>query len=366
MLPSSNCDRPPFTRCEALNTDSIQSADPASMVRGGGTDCDESFPHVPDYPLVPLDYDSVNTFLSRELETRVLDQLYESLWIVSRMSGDNIDQLHANELKSRRIILSEDPAMHLVWFGTRIFIKPIPVALLNHDFWNTFLTQELTEQDPAPLGDLPSQRCFDQKIALGFMRSYSRLIKHRSDLEVAIEKRLVPANVTWLAWCRFIAGFQRLRDEEVANRYHFGQLRLTRLNFLVRILRPKGMRNHRHYKEMYWDTGSYLERFFAPFLFIFASLSLALSAWQVILGLPLDQVAVTQFRMNVVTMKRAAWNFGLLVLVLLAICWALLIFSPLVYLSAQVQFGYKLKRFQKRNMKPEESISQAKDEENGR
>lgn len=105
-------------------------------------------------------------------------------------------------------------------------------------------------------------------------------------------------------------------------------------------------------------------RFFALFLFVFASLSLALSAWQVILGLPRDQVTVTQFRMNVVTMKRAAWIFGLLVLAIVATCWALLIFGPLAYISCQMQFGYRLKRIQKRNMKLEGSVSRVNDEKN--
>jgi hypothetical protein len=107
-------------------------------------------PGEPTISLVPAE---VHAFLSRELDTLVLDELYSKLWLVARRSGRSIDPLHQQKVKGRDIVPTEDPKLHLVWQHDKIYVKPIPVCLLNHDFWTTYLplrmdgtSSRLTEQ----------------------------------------------------------------------------------------------------------------------------------------------------------------------------------------------------------------------------
>lgn len=158
-------------------------------------------------------------------------------------------------IKGRKIVISENPKLHLVWYHSVIYLKPIPPYLLNHRFWTIFLcdsaynssnnildtqTQSIKYQTGTEKEEWDG---FDPKVALGYLRSYSLLIKHRSDLVIAIENNTIPENVDWLRWCRFIARFRDLRDDQVAMRYHFGQFRLTSLNMAVRLSRPKCSRS---------------------------------------------------------------------------------------------------------------------------
>jgi hypothetical protein len=63
---------------------------------------------------------------------------------------------------------------------------------------------------------------FDRSIALGFLRSYAHLVQHRSDFTLAREPQLIPDNVDWLKWCRFIHHFRHIEEDQVAKRYHYG------------------------------------------------------------------------------------------------------------------------------------------------
>ena len=72
-------------------------------------------------------------------------------------------------------------------------------------------------------------------LAVGFLRSYARLVASPLDFALAKEAHLLPDDggnnsFDWLAWAAFIQHFRRLGDEHVAPRYHYGQLRLSRLN----------------------------------------------------------------------------------------------------------------------------------------
>ncbi|KAK1968305.1 hypothetical protein LY78DRAFT_440845 [Colletotrichum sublineola] len=78
--------------------------------------------------------------------------------------------------------------------------------------------------------------------ALGFMRSYERLIRYPSDFELAKEAHLImscsipsrgektsPTELTYADFAAFIRSFSNISDAEVSPRWHFGQLRLSRL-----------------------------------------------------------------------------------------------------------------------------------------
>lgn len=121
---------------------------------------------------------------------------------------------------SREIFITENPELHLVWSKNRIFLKPIPLYLLDPDFWAAHIIH-------------------DRKLAgcaRGFLYSYTALIMYQSDFRLAMEKGLLPLHLTWETW-------KKLSNEILKNhcyasinpRYWYGELRLSRLNKVYRL-----------------------------------------------------------------------------------------------------------------------------------
>ena len=116
--------------------------------------------------------------------------------------------------------------------------------------------------------------------ALGFLRTYYYLIQHESDFEIARnETRLLPSDITWTEFCAISKDFLDISDDDVSERYHYGELRLTRLNFYAKLITRKFQYEHVH-----GQYGAFFARFYGPLLFIFGILSIILSAMQVELG----------------------------------------------------------------------------------
>jgi hypothetical protein len=85
--------------------------------------------------------------------------------------------------------------------------------------------------------------------------------------------------MTWVAFCNFSMEFKNISDEAVSGRYHYGELRLTRLNLYIKILLRKF-----EYERVHAQYGEYFARFYGPLLFMFTLISIILSAMQVQLG----------------------------------------------------------------------------------
>lgn len=226
--------------------------------------------------------------LQDDLKTNILDDLYSHLWLVARKEGSHVDALHVQLIKRRSVIVAEDPKLHLVWNYDVIYIKPLPEYLLNYNFWETHLVRSPT----GPAADAKQPRFNTYRSALGFLRSYSFLIQHESDFVVAQRACLIPKYVSFHRWQRFIQPFRLIADDDVSHRYHYGQFRLTRLNIMTHIVRvAKALSlvktNEQvpwEYQEQIWQTGQYLSIYAAPFVLIFAMLSLILSSMQVVLA----------------------------------------------------------------------------------
>ncbi|KAK1763026.1 hypothetical protein QBC33DRAFT_550769 [Phialemonium atrogriseum] len=223
-------------------------------------------------PSIP---DDAATSLPNELSCPVLDAMYAHLHIVARKSSSHIDALHEHVRKGRKIRITENPALHLVWFYDSVFVKPLPPQLLSYEFWNSNLAP------PSP----------NRPLALGFVRSYAYLIRHRSDFLIAQQESLIPASTTMKHgdFVQFIKKFKAIPDASVSRRWQFGQFRLSRLNWAVRLLQPsvpghRGLLHRLFYQEQYWQTGQFVHEFAAPLLFAFATLTLILAAMQVVLA----------------------------------------------------------------------------------
>ncbi|KAK5715790.1 hypothetical protein LTR17_016621 [Elasticomyces elasticus] len=197
--------------------------------------------------------------------TAVLDCLRNDL---------NITPLHRQVLRGRRIVPMEDPDLHMVWTRHQIFLKPLPAYLLSHAFWQEYLS-------------VPGRGNFDQtqhlaQASCGLLRSYAYLIRHPSDFAVAQrdELGLIPKSISYEAFCQFIVAFENLGADSVSARYKlFGEIRLSRTNFLVKVLFRSWT-----FRETTSDYLDYFERFFGPLLFVFAVFSMLLNAMQVTLA----------------------------------------------------------------------------------
>lgn len=232
-------------------------------------------------PLIPFDdKPAVLQSITAELSTERLERLYGMLFLVSNRR--NISPLHHQLIKGRQALITERADLHLVWNYDRIFVKPIPSCLLSHAFWQTHLLPPLV--DHATTSQLGAKQASAVKAvkawqeAQGFLRTYASLIQHPSDLHLAKALHLVPDHTDWNTWCHFIYGFAQLRDRQVAPRYHYGELRLTRLNFWCKIfLRGQSYLDTTH------NYGTYFGHFFAPYIFLFSAVTVVLGCLQVAL-----------------------------------------------------------------------------------
>ncbi len=181
--------------------------------------------------------------LSEELDPQRLHGITNLLWLAGRPVPPR--PLHRQVMLDREIVVSERIDVHLVWGRGRIFIKPLPRYLLNPRFWRTHLVCRCP-----PAGNCTCQRRRLRGCALGLLLHHAALITHESDYVIAIEKHLIPTDITWPRWRRFVAellsgmdttgggssGVERVYAG-VAERFVYGELRLNRLNLIQLVLR---------------------------------------------------------------------------------------------------------------------------------
>lgn len=240
----------------------------------------------------------VLAFLEKELLVSELDELSRHLPAPPPDASTTISPLHYHRFKARDIVVIEDPGLHLTFIHDRLFLKPIPRYLLSHAFWTTYL--HATQPSFAfggnkqPAAAATTTTLVLRGAALGFLRTYAHLIRHESDLRLALSAGLLPDAVTWASWCAFVANLPTaISDADVCPRYRHAELSLPRLNWLAKLY----LRRFR-YRESHGRRGGNLRRFYEPLLFLFGVLSLVLSAMQVGLGAlpPADLAAAESWR----------------------------------------------------------------------
>ncbi|PVH94354.1 hypothetical protein DM02DRAFT_192693 [Periconia macrospinosa] len=204
--------------------------------------------------------------LDFELKTPRLNGIHQFLWLAGFSSPAR--PLHRQKIIGRDILITEDPDEHLVWDRGQVFIKPLPVPLLDYDCWNTIL-------------------CADRELygsACGFLLSYAWLIRYKSDLDIAIAHGLVPKEMEWVKWVEILDTFFEKADPEIFKntnkRYVYGELRRSRLDAIHKFLPPKfSFRNLMFTRSNSYDT--FFRRNFKWMLAVFAVFSVVLSALQV-------------------------------------------------------------------------------------
>lgn len=137
---------PPFSIQDQLNDEAIH-------------------PTILDQLCIDSSQAAVEEFLRTELDTPIPDDLFPHLWLVAAQSSKRIDAIHRQQVKGRRIVITEDPKLHLVWYSDVIYIKPIPKCFFNFEFWQGFLC---TLQD----AKVSNSAFYLTRSALGFLRNY--------------------------------------------------------------------------------------------------------------------------------------------------------------------------------------------------
>ncbi|KAI1337921.1 hypothetical protein F5Y15DRAFT_388322 [Xylariaceae sp. FL0016] len=216
----------------------------------------------------------IQRFISTDLLTPKLNGLYNYLWLAGLPIPCR--PLHRQKIMNREVCLTERPDEHLVWHRTRLLLKPLPEYLLCHKFW---------------LDNL----CHNHEIyqnAVGFLLSYTWLIGYHSDFVLAKEAGLIPGTLKWKAWTNLIADFlhnvHSLDNIQVARRYHYGELRLSRLNSMTRYL--PSLWSHGGMFDQHISVPTWYQEFFGRnfswMLSVFVYMSVILSAMQVGLATP--------------------------------------------------------------------------------
>ena len=176
--------------------------------------------------------------------------------------------VQAHHAHARKVLVNEHPGLHLVWWHERIFVKPIPAYFYSKAFWDFLEDANLAVY----------------QAAVGFMRSYYFLIQYEIDFDEACDKKLIPkkpggTHPTYKEFCAFILPFKEVNDDFVCRRYHYGELRLTRINHTAMLFRGKLA-----YFHIYPQWGSFLAHTLAPIITVFAVFSVLLNSMQVALA----------------------------------------------------------------------------------
>ncbi|EXJ74993.1 uncharacterized protein A1O5_01689 [Cladophialophora psammophila CBS 110553] len=227
--------------------------------------------YLPSHPLISLEEDEILPFVEKDLLTPSLNRMSPWLWLLATPMSTHVSALHAQIVRGRNIVVAEDPELHLVWISDRVFVKPLPTYLLSHAFWSYLMLSSKAESE--------NGRCHTKQIlqaALGYVRTYTHLIQHESDLRIAQRECLVPQCLDLETWAAFIRDFRSIEDWQVSGRYHYGELRLTRLNFWA-----KPLLRRLYFRKATWPYAEHFAKYFAPLLFIFGMWSLVLGSMQV-------------------------------------------------------------------------------------
>ncbi|OQE44672.1 hypothetical protein PENCOP_c002G06118 [Penicillium coprophilum] len=210
--------------------------------------------------------DDVHEYLERDLDHSRLNKIHGHLWMAGRPL--NARPIHRQKMMGFDIILTEQADLHLLKFSSKIFIKPLPDYLLNFQFWETYLCKSENLH----------------KSACGILLSYVWLICSPLDLNLAHKLDLLPSEITWLWWKSFVAEFILHVDpnvlDKVNKRYHFGELRLGRINsiYSIRFFFTHFIRGYLYGYNRY---AVFFQRNFAWILIVLVYSSLVLTAMQV-------------------------------------------------------------------------------------
>ncbi|KAL7809401.1 hypothetical protein V8C44DRAFT_334398 [Trichoderma aethiopicum] len=271
----NDMDHPPFSADNELCKDlAVTTNGNTSVISRTNETTQKKKDYLPGEPRIQLCNATIEAHLEEELATRELDQLSPYLWLVAKQDSSHISSLTHQRVRGREIVVTEKPGLHLVWYNDRVYIKPLPKYLLSYAFWDFYFFSPHSPLSVPLRNEL-------RQAALGFLRSYSHLVQRRSDFNLAMDEshRLLPKHTEYAEFARLIRSLESVDDRMVSPRYNYGELRLSRLNFWIKVLLFRFT-----YHKAESQYGLYFARFYGPILFAFGVFSVLLSAMQVVLA----------------------------------------------------------------------------------
>ena len=215
--------------------------------------------------------DSLATYLAWELDLSRLAAIHQWLPLAGRQGPAR--SLHKHAMVGLQLVLTQDVSLHLLWQGNLMYLKPLPMFLLDQDFWREHL-------------------CNDAKLhqeACGLLLSYVWLVTQESDLCIAHTTGLIPPWLQWTDWVTLTRSFLTVINhrslEQVDRRYLYGTLRLGRVNWIYRLTGRDVMRGYLYGYNRY---STFLKANFAWMAVVFLYMTVVLSAMQV--GLATEQL----------------------------------------------------------------------------
>ncbi|KAE9968867.1 hypothetical protein BLS_005634 [Venturia inaequalis] len=213
--------------------------------------------------------DDIQGFIAIDLNLDRLNRIHNRMWTCGRPM--NARGLHRQLLENRSIVKTEQADLHLLFYDTTLLLKPLPSYLLSPLAWETHLNHDEKLH----------------KLAAGFLLSYIWLLRSPLDFQIAIDQNLIPTtHLKWPQWKILVSQFLQSIDpdtlHQVNERYHFGELRLGRINTIYRTT-PHLAQGHfvRGYLYNYNRYVVFFKRNVAWVVVVFVWFSLVLSAMQV-------------------------------------------------------------------------------------
>jgi hypothetical protein len=253
--------------------------------------------------------DDIQGFLKNDLDFSRLLKL--QFWFKFLGRKSHVRPLHDQRAHSRTIVVLEQADMHMLWTGTKIYLKPLPRYLLSTEIWETyFLCIEKDKCSCRKSPPKPSYGCKaeDFGTALGFLHSYIQLIQYESDFAIALEARLVPKELDWPTWVNIVDQVlsKQARPPKKNKRFEYGEMRLSRIDAIASI--PFLTTDWNTLRGYYFPYTEYSQRFehsFRLLFTVFVYFSIVLAALQV--GLAIDNVKAWPFFMG-----GAEWSIRLI------------------------------------------------------
>jgi hypothetical protein len=258
--------------------------------------------------LIPGEYILSSTapdFLKNSLSQSKANAIYNHLWFAG--TPGKYRTLHEQAVFCRKIIITEEPHLHLVWYKEAIYIKPLPPCLTNFAFFQEFCCGER----------IYGETC-------GLLYSYTQLIRYESDFRIAREMGLLRSDgITWQQWQSFRLEVKSNLDGKwniLDQRYRYGELRLSRLNFVYALK----CREIKGYHNVYTRYAPYFSRYFTGAILIFAFASITLTAMQVAIQDPAPSISPV--------FARTTFRFSITILCAVAgiVCMMVALFIPIV------------------------------------
>ncbi|OCL09244.1 hypothetical protein AOQ84DRAFT_431399 [Glonium stellatum] len=185
---------------------------------------DRKFPHKSTVIPIPTRTD-LRSFIAADLDVKRLVKIKNLLWFCGRPVPPR--SLHRQQLLGRKILQTEQADLHLLYVSPfedkkTIFIKPLPAYILSQRVWDLYICKD----------------CSLHKDACGFLLSYIWLIRSQLDFKLAENLDLLPNGLEWTQWRMLseecLENIEQFFEDRVSPRYHFGELKRTRIDAIYR------------------------------------------------------------------------------------------------------------------------------------